>query len=90
MCGNNIELASTWLLENDWQELETAGQQAAFDAIGAPANAEALGGDGVQDDDGDDDDDDAEEVQGVEEALATGGLTPEQLIEVRRSGCVWL
>ena len=67
MCGNNIELASTWLLENDWQELETAGQQAAFDAIGAPANAEALGGDGVQDDDGDDDDDDdAEEVQGAE------------------------
>ena len=29
-------------------------------------------------------------VQGLEEAVAASGLTPEQLIEVRKVGGVWL
>ncbi|KAH8095684.1 hypothetical protein JL720_3004 [Aureococcus anophagefferens] len=47
----SAELASSWLLENDWRELQAGAQQAA---------AAAAGGHGAGADDDDDDDDDGD------------------------------
>ena len=48
----SAELASSWLLENDWRELQAGAQQAAA--------AAAAGGHGAGADDDDDDDDDGD------------------------------
>ena len=63
----SVELASSWLLENDWRELQAGAQAAAAGGGGAGAGGGGGGEDDDDEDDDEDEDDDDDDDDGGEE-----------------------